>query len=166
MSYPHYTPPGSHPPPTSTTYPYGAYHHPPGAYGHPQTPGAYSYQAPAYQPGVTGYGWTYPYSYVPQHPQSAVAHRPMVQTPAPVTAHTSSTPNPPPVPQRTTTFTSYTPSYMRESVTAAATGGATGRGGRKQSNLKGLFSKERKLRTPPRSSTRPCVQLTPLVCSE
>ncbi|KAK2466893.1 hypothetical protein APHAL10511_001151 [Amanita phalloides] len=142
MAYPHYTASsGAHPPPTSTTYPYSAYH--PTAlsgYGHPQTPGAYSYQAAGYQTGVTGYGWTYPYSYVPQHPQSAV-QRLQPQTPASVGAQTTAT-TAPSVPQRSSTFTSYTPSYVRDSVAAAATGGATGRGSRRQSNLRGLFAKE------------------------
>lgn len=142
MSYPHYTPSaGGHPPPTSTTYPYGAYHPPHGAYGHPQTPGAYSYQAPAYQTGVTGYGWTYPYSYVP-HP---AVHAQGPQTIAPITANVTTTSAPPPAPQRSTTFTSYTPSYLRETVPVASSGGATGRGSRKQSNVKGLFTKEREV---------------------
>jgi transcription initiation factor TFIID subunit 13 len=151
MSYPQYTPPGNQPPPTSTTYPYGTYHPPPHVgYGLPQTSGSYPspYQTPGtYQTGVTSYGWTYPYSYVPQHPHSTHAPRPPVQTSATGTAQSTSTLNPPPVQQRSTTFTSYTPSYMRDSAAAAATGGATGRGSRKQSNIKGLFSKEREFKT-------------------
>ncbi|KZV62842.1 TFIID-18kDa-domain-containing protein [Peniophora sp. CONT] len=40
-------------------------------------------------------------------------------------------------------FSAYTPSYARESVAAAATGGATGRAaGKKQAQYKGLFAKE------------------------
>lgn len=140
MSYTHYTPPpGTHPPPTSTTYPYGTPYAPHGAYA--QTPGAYSYQPQAYQTGVTGYGWPYPYAtYVP-HAQQMHAQRPATQTPAPVTAHAPTT-APTPILQRTTTFTSYTPSYLRESVAAASTGGAAARGSRKQSNVKGLFTKD------------------------
>ena len=135
-----YTPYTSTPPPagqtagqTATppaTYAYGTY-----PYSHPQTPGAYTYPAGAYQAGVTGYGWTYPYSYVPQHPQ---APRPQgVQTPVTPYTPTATTPTP----QRTTTFTSYAPNYAKENVTSTAQTGA-GRGGRRQSNLKGLFTKE------------------------
>ncbi|KAF5380959.1 hypothetical protein D9615_003975 [Tricholomella constricta] len=150
MAYPHYTPPPGTHTPASTTYPYGAYHPTPhGAYAHPQTPGAYSYQPSAYQAGVTGYGWTYPYTYMP-HPAQPThtptpTPTPVAQTPAPVTAHTSATPTTmAQVPPRTTTFTSYTPSYMRESAATASSGGATGRGPRKQSSVKGLFTKELK----------------------
>ncbi|PFH54329.1 hypothetical protein AMATHDRAFT_135314 [Amanita thiersii Skay4041] len=141
MAYPHYTTtPGAHPPPTSATYPYTAYHPTAlSAYGH-QTPGAYPYQAAsAYQTGVTSYGWTYPYSYVPQHPQTTIhPQRTQTQTPTPTTTP-STTPAAPPIPQRTSTFTPYTPSYLRENAAAAA---GTGRGSRRQSNLKGLFTKE------------------------
>lgn len=142
MAYPHYTTPTGTP--TSTTYPYGAYHPTAlGAYAHPATPGTYSYQAAGYQTGVTGYGWTYPYSYVPQHPQSA-AHpqRLPSQIPAPVGTQTTTSTPASTAPQRSSTFTSYTPSYLRESAVAAGTGGATGRGSRRQSNLRGLFTKE------------------------
>ncbi|KAJ7172432.1 transcription initiation factor IID, 18kD subunit-domain-containing protein [Mycena filopes] len=38
----------------------------------------------------------------------------------------------------------YTPSHLRESVAAAGTGGATGRGSRKPANVRGLFTKELK----------------------
>jgi len=142
MSYPGYppTPPptGSAPtqPPPTTPYPYGAYSYSP-------APGGYSY-AGAYQAGVTSYGWTYPYSYVPQHPQAAAA-----AAAAAVSAYTARPPSTPatthaptstPTPQRAPTFSSYTPSYTRESVASLNTGG--GRGGRRQSNLKGLFTKE------------------------
>ncbi|KAF8077921.1 transcription initiation factor IID, 18kD subunit-domain-containing protein [Lyophyllum atratum] len=144
MAYPHYTPPpGSHPP-TSTTYPYGAYHPPPhGTYGHPQTSGAYSYQPSAYQTGVTGYGWTYPYTYMP-HPAQPTHTPAPAQTPTPVIAHTPATPAVAQAPSRSTPFTSYTPSYARETVAAASTGGGTGRASRKQSSVKGLFTKELK----------------------
>jgi len=133
-----YTPYTSTPPPagqTATsppTYAYGTY-----PYSHPQTPGTYTYPAGAYQAGVTGYGWTYPYSYVPQHPQ---APRPQgVQTPVIPYTPTPTTPTP----QRTTTFTAYAPSYAKENVSSSAQTGA-GRGNRRQSNLKGLFTKELK----------------------
>ncbi|KAF8954749.1 transcription initiation factor IID, 18kD subunit-domain-containing protein [Flammula alnicola] len=147
MSYPGYTPtpppPGSATP-TAPAYPYGAYH--PSPYGHPSTPGAYTYPPGAYQAGVTSYGWSYPYSYVPQpHPQvsaaAAAAVAQHIQRPlaTPVTPHTPTMPAP--TPQRAATFTTYTPSYARESIPSVHTGG---RGGRRQSNLKGLFTKELK----------------------
>ncbi|KAG6832132.1 hypothetical protein H0H87_002444 [Tephrocybe sp. NHM501043] len=141
MAYPHYTPPAGTHPPTSTTYPYGAYH-PHAAYTtHPQTPGAYSY-TPTYQTGVTSYGW--PYQYTWPHPAQQ-SHTPTTapQTPVPAATHPPATPTVTQVPIKPTTFTSYTPSYMRESVAAASSGGATGRGSRKQST-KGLFTKELK----------------------
>ena len=134
-----YTPYTSTPPPAgqtatpSATYTYGAY-----PYSHPQTPGTYTYPAGAYQAGVTGYGWTYPYSYVPQHPQAPRTQG--VQTPVTPYTPTATTPTP----QRTSTFTAYTPSYTKENVSSSTQTGA-GRGGRRQSNLKGLFTKERKL---------------------
>jgi transcription initiation factor TFIID subunit 13 len=137
MSYAHYPQPGA--PPTSTTYPYGTY--PPqrlGAYVHPPIPGAYPYQPAAYQTGVTSYGWPYPYSYVPHLPQPVHPQRPGAQTPAPVTAHIPSPAvQPTTAPPRPSTFTSYT----RES----AASGVTGRGSRKQSTVKGLFTKEREI---------------------
>ncbi|KZT26369.1 TFIID-18kDa-domain-containing protein, partial [Neolentinus lepideus HHB14362 ss-1] len=158
MSYPHYPhPTGQH------AYPYSPYHPgTPGAYTHPQTPGAYP--TAAYQtPGAYPYGsWHYPYSYFPQQPGTYAANlgqrpptaaqptatqstpaatattqtQPAVTAPRPVTAS---------LPARQTTFTSYTPASFRESgtVAAAGSGGATSsRGLRRQSNLKGLFSKE------------------------
>lgn len=133
-----YTPYTSTPPPagqtttTPATYAYGAY-----PYSHPQTPGAYSYPAGAYQAGVTGYGWTYPYSYVPQLPQAPRTQG--VQTP--VTPYTPSATTP--TPQRPTTFAAYAPTYTKDVSSSTQT--AAGRGGRRQSNLKGLFTKERKL---------------------
>lgn len=142
MSYTPYTPPAV--PPTSSTYPYGTPYAPHGTY--PQTPGAYSYQPQPYQTGVTGYGWPYPYAaYMPHAQQQVQAQRPVTQTPAPVAARTSTPIAPPPVPQRTTTFTSYTPSYLRESA-AASSSGTSGRGPRKQSNVKGLFTKDCELK--------------------
>ena len=144
MSYQGYTPTPTPPgtvAPTPPAYTYGAYH--PSPYAHPSTPGAYSYSG-AYQAGVQGYGWSYPYSYVPQpHPQvstlqqqAVLQHIPRVPT-TPVTPRTPTLPGP--VPQRTTTFTAYTPSYARETTPAVHSGGRTGR---RQSNLKGLFTKE------------------------
>ncbi|KAF9464730.1 transcription initiation factor IID, 18kD subunit-domain-containing protein [Collybia nuda] len=143
MSYTHYTPsPGTHPPPTSTTYPYGTPYAPHGAY--PQTPGAYPYQPQAYQAGVTGYGWPYPYATYMPHAQQIHPQRPATQIPTSSTTHVSTNSLPAPVPQRTTTFTSYTPSYMRENIGATSTGNIATRGSRKQSNIKGLFTKDLK----------------------
>jgi len=140
QSYGHYAPSGAQTPPAPNTYPYGAY---PTAYTPhtpyaQTTPGAYPYQAAGpYQYA----GWKYAYNY-PQQPQSAAAQpRPAPATPAPTASARTSTPNPP---QRSSTFSSYTPSHLRESVAAAATGGATGRGSRKQSSVRGLFTKELK----------------------
>jgi transcription initiation factor TFIID subunit 13 len=140
MSYPQYTSPSpaGHPPPTSTTYPYGAY---PGAYT--QTPGGYTYQAAGYQAGVTSYGWTYPYSYIPhtQSYQTSTAATPTAPAPAiavaqtPTTATTATTTAAP----RTTTFTSYTPTYLRDNLSSS---NLTGRSSKKQSNYKGIFAKE------------------------
>lgn len=137
MSYSHY----QHNP-TGTSYSYAAYH--------PATPGTYqpqgyaaAYQS-AYASGVTGYGaWPYPYSYIPQQQTQTtpqVAKTTAAQTP--LTAATAATPSVAPAP-RQTTFSSYTPSYVRETgATAGTTTGATGRG-RKNANFKGLFTKER-----------------------
>jgi transcription initiation factor TFIID subunit 13 len=146
MSYPTY--PLTQPGQQATTFPYGY----PGAYGQAltHTPGTTTYPS-AYSShgypttGVTGYGtWQYPYNYVPgsqHHIQTAGASRPFIQTVGVPTA--ASTPTPVSTTPRTTTFTAYTPSYLRESVTAASTGGATGRGSRKQTSFKGMFTKER-----------------------
>ena len=149
MSYPtNY--PVTQPGQQATTFPYGAYHPPPGPYGQALThaPGATPYPSayPSHYPttGVTGYGsWPYAYNYAPgsQHIQTAGASRPLVQTIGVPTA--TSIPTPTSATSRTTTFSAYTPSYLRESVAAAATGGATGRASRKQANFKGLFTKER-----------------------
>lgn len=138
MSYTPYTPtpPAGQTTTPSATYTYGTY-----PYSHPQTPGSYTYPAGAYQAGITGYGWTYPYSYVQQHPQGAVPQLPRAQgVQAPVTPYTPVTT---PTPQRTTTFTAYAPNYAKENV-SSSTHTATGRGGRRQPNMKGLFTKERK----------------------
>ncbi|KAJ6630831.1 transcription initiation factor IID, 18kD subunit-domain-containing protein [Mycena sp. CBHHK59/15] len=136
QSYGHYPPSGTQTPPTSTTYPYSAYQasyaaHTPYA----QTPGAYPYQPT----GAYQYGWNYSYNYAP-HTPSATQPR-TAPTPTPTASVRTSTPN---LPQRSSTFSSYTPSHLRESVAAAATGGATGRGSRKQPSVRGLFAKELK----------------------
>ncbi|EAU88625.2 hypothetical protein CC1G_12017 [Coprinopsis cinerea okayama7 len=169
MSYtPYTTPTGTVPPPTSTTYPYGAYQTP--------YPGTYAYQNP-YAAGVTSYAWPYPYSYMPhQHPQAAQYQRaptqpatPVATTPVPapvpapvrpaVTTAQVATPQPAPVvatpatpaapPQRstaTTTFSTYTPAYIPRESTAIPTSSSShhlgGGRGRRQSNLKGLFTKD------------------------
>lgn len=146
MSYSTY--PTVQPGQPATTFPYGAYH--PSAYGQAltHTAGATSYPSgyPTYSTGVTSYGtWPgYAYNYAPgsqHHIQTTSATRPTVQTvgmPTTTSAHTPASAAP-----RTTTFTAYTPSYLKESVVAAGTGGATGRGSRKQANFKGMFTKER-----------------------
>lgn len=149
MSYPTYpvTQPVQQ---ASTTFSYGSYHPPPGTYGQPMThaPGATPYPStyPTYPTtGVTGYGaWPYTYNYAPgsqAHIQTAGPSRPIVQTAGVPTATSTSTPAP--MTPRTTTFSAYTPTYLRESVAAAGTGGATGRASRKQASYKGLFTKER-----------------------
>lgn len=133
MSYTHYQHNAA-----GTSYPYAAYH--PGTPGAYQTQGyAAAYQS-AYASGVTGYGaWPYPYSYIPQQqaqttPQVA---RSATHTPA-ATASPSTVAAP-----RPTTFTSYTPTYVRETgATLGAAAGVAGRG-RKNANFKGLFTKER-----------------------
>ncbi|KAK7470187.1 hypothetical protein VKT23_001625 [Stygiomarasmius scandens] len=118
MSY-YAPPPGTQP--TTATYPYGAY-------------SPYTYQHGTYQ-------WPYTYAY--GVPQQAGAARPATTTTGTTTTGTATTtqtaqvPTAPAaststVPRPTPTYTSYTPSYARD----------TGRGGRKQSNLKGLFTKE------------------------
>ena len=101
------------------------------------------------------YGWSYGYPYAMQHQQyqqygqqaqAAVAAAKTQTTTARTAASTrTSTPAPPPLTHTTsttTTFSSYTPHHARESVAAAATGGSGTRGSRRQSNLRGIFSKE------------------------
>ncbi|KAJ7111587.1 transcription initiation factor IID, 18kD subunit-domain-containing protein [Mycena crocata] len=134
--YGHYAPTsGTQTPPASAAYPYGAYQAYAGHTPYPQTPGS-AYQYPA--AGAYQYGWNYSYNYG-QPSQSAALPRAPAATPTP--AARTSTPNPP---QRSSTFSTYTPSHLRESVAAAATGGATARGSRKQSTVRGLFTKELK----------------------
>lgn len=161
MSYPNNTTPTPQPGQQQPiTFPYGTYHPPPGAYGqaHPQAPGVTAYPAmnhtwpPAGVSGVSGYGtWAgYTYSYAPgtqqQHLQpGSHATRPLVQTTGVPPVGSTGSATPAPATPRTTTFSAYTPHYNRESVAAAAgSGGASGRGSRKQANFKGMFSKERK----------------------
>lgn len=134
--------PGQQP---ATTFQYGTFHPPPGAYGqpHPQTPGATPYAAAyanhPYPTGVTGYGaWPgYTYNFVGQQPHIPGLHRPPLQA---VGLTTAASPQAVLAP-RTTTFNSYSPSYPKETVAVASSGGA-GRAPRKQVNHKGLFSKE------------------------
>lgn len=119
---------------TPGTYPYSAYH--PSAYS--QTPGAYPYQTAGGYPAA-GYGATWPYSYSYYQPRPSVGSAP---SSVPAIGQAQGSTSTTPAPQRTS-FNAYTPSYARESVAAAATGGATGRGGyKKQSHFKGLFAKE------------------------
>lgn len=104
----------------TATYPYGGYQ------------AHYPYQATGYNP------WAGPY-YHPYMPQTA----PRVAQPAtaPAQPRPAATSSPAPAPQRQATFQTYTPtptSYARESTTTS-----TARGGRRQSNMKGLFTKER-----------------------
>ncbi|KAH9952223.1 transcription initiation factor IID, 18kD subunit-domain-containing protein [Amylocystis lapponica] len=136
-------------PPGGSSYPYSAYHPPtPGAYGqagaYPTTP----YQTQYPPTAVTGYGaatWPY-YGYFPPQQASQSTTRPtapptIATASTAASASTSSTP----VPQRAaptpSTYT-FTSSYTRDTVNAAATGGATGRSKGKQSTYKGLFTKE------------------------
>jgi len=143
MSY--YPPPH----PGGSSYPYSTYHPPAqGAYGqtgsYPTTP----YQTTYPPTAVTGYGAQWPYyGYFPQ--QSAQTGTTTARPTVPAMASTStavptSTPGaPPPVraAPATSTYT-FSTNYGRESVAAAATGGATGRGRGRQSTHKGLFTKE------------------------
>ncbi|KAI9446341.1 TFIID-domain-containing protein [Lactarius indigo] len=119
-------------PTASGAYPYNTY-----SYTHPQTTGAYPYTAGAY-PGtaVTGYGAAWPYSYSYYQPASSL--------PRPATAQTTATAPTAIVPTgaQRTTFTSYNSVYPREVPATAATSGTSSRGYKKQSNFKGLFTKE------------------------
>jgi transcription initiation factor TFIID subunit 13 len=119
---------GQHPA-ASGAYPYSTY-----SYTHPQTPGAYPYTTGAY-PGtaITGYGAAWPYSY------SYYQHQPSSLTKP---AASQSTPTLPTTAQRTT-FTAYNPTYSRDSAGTGVASGTSARAYKKQSNLKGLFTKER-----------------------
>jgi transcription initiation factor TFIID subunit 13 len=151
MSYSYPPPPQPGQPPT-TTYAYGAYHPPPGVYGQPHTqaPGASpyptAYSTHGYPTGVTGYGtWSgYAYNFAPGQrpllqPLAGNVSRPPIQTAGVPTATSTSAAALTP---RLTTFSSYSPSYPKESAAAASSGGTSGRGTRKQVNHKGLFAKE------------------------
>jgi transcription initiation factor TFIID subunit 13 len=130
---------GQHPT-TSGAYPYSTY-----SYPHPQTPGAYPYATGAY-PGtaVTGYGaaWPYSYSYYQHQPTSSLSKPATVQATA-----TTATATVPTSTQRTT-FTAYNPTYSRDNAGAGAANGPSSRGYKKQSNFKGLFTKERASKWP------------------
>ncbi|KAJ6502511.1 transcription initiation factor IID, 18kD subunit-domain-containing protein [Mycena sanguinolenta] len=143
--------------PVTAAYQYSAYPSPYGAhapYNQMQMQGAYPYQAAApYQYA----NWKYAYNYAPQTPAASgpaqVQPRPAAAAAPAGTATTVRTNTPTPA-RATPTFSSYTPpaassatSQARESATvaAASTGGATGRGARKQqANVRGLFTKELK----------------------
>ncbi|KAJ8078811.1 hypothetical protein PM082_013094 [Marasmius tenuissimus] len=117
MSYHHYTPQATGTTQPTASYPYGAYT-------------AYGYQ--------TGYQWPYPYGYGVA-PQQTPARPATTASPAPVATPTVATPAVQTQAPRTSTFTTYTPSYTpRETVASTS----TGRAGKKQSNIKGLFNKE------------------------
>ncbi|THH16355.1 hypothetical protein EW146_g4273 [Bondarzewia mesenterica] len=128
-------------PATPGAYPYSAYH--PGTPGiYPQTAGAYSYPTASPYPAtaVTGYGttWPYSYSYYQQHLHAAPRPSPA----APSTATASQAILQVPAATQKSTFSAYQPAYSRESLSAASLGGATARGYRKQSSVRGLFTKE------------------------
>ncbi len=146
---------------TGTTYPYGTYHpqNPP-PYAGVQTPGAYPtapYQTP--YTAVGGYGAAWPYSYQYYSPQShaqapatAVARATTLNlaaptvtptaTPTPATTAVAPAATPAPV-QRQATSSTYTfHASARETVAAAASGGAVPRNVRKQGAHRGLFTRE------------------------
>ncbi|KAF5365730.1 hypothetical protein D9758_003297 [Tetrapyrgos nigripes] len=112
MSY--YTP-GTQP--TTATYPYGAY-------------SPYTYQTGAYQ-------WPYTYAYGVQAQQTPVRPTTATATTSATQPAQTTTPSASTAARPTTTYTSYTP-YARDTSTSTT----AGRGSRKQSNLKGLFTKE------------------------
>lgn len=113
----------------ATTYPYAAYQHP-----QSNTATPYPYQNPTTPYSNTQAYPAWPYGYTYQHPQ---AHHPppaptpsaSSQRPVPAAAYPAAT---------TTTFASYPTTYSREPSSSKAS--------RKQSNLKGLFAKEREFR--------------------
>lgn len=156
-------------PPSGSSYPYSAYHPPSAnAYHTQHTPGAYpttAYQQP--YPQTTAYGATWPYAYgyyAPQQQQQQqqqqaqsapkpAAARPAIaagvsanaSTTSPAVAHPQGSTAPitsvlqPTGPQRTySTPYTYVPAY-RDTVAAAASGGARGS---KKSSFRGLFTKE------------------------
>ncbi|KAI9509628.1 TFIID-domain-containing protein, partial [Russula earlei] len=126
---------GQHPA-ASGAYPYSTY-----SYTHPQTPGAYPYTTGAY-PGtaVTGYGtaWPYSYGYYQHQPTSSLSKPAATTQPASI----AGTANLPANAQRTT-FTVYNPTYSRDNAaTSSLAAGPSSRAYKKQSNFKGLFTKE------------------------
>lgn len=147
-----YQQPGQQPP---LAYSYGQYYsyQPPPAAGtsgatpYPTIPNGHTWPPPP--TGVAGYGqWPHTYSYTPgPQPQAQIqvvqpgtarplgvqtaGVQPMASTPTPGGAQTP----------KTTTFSSYSPYYTRES-TSGPSGGGGGRASRKQANFKGMFSKE------------------------
>jgi transcription initiation factor TFIID subunit 13 len=138
MSY--YQQAGQH---ATGTYPYNAY--PAGAYSHT----VYPYPTTASYPNTYG-TWQY-YNYYQQQQQLNASTRAGASTPTTAqpqsTASTTAT-----AAASTSTATSQrynystypTTAYGRESVAAAATGGATGRTSyKKQAHYRGLFTKER-----------------------
>lgn len=112
---------------------------PPGAYQYGYPPAQYpGYTSGAYQyPTTAGYG-SWPYYYPQQHQQ-----QPQATQQRPTVARTSSS-----TPARTSTSfaTTHTPaSYAARDTVNAASGGGGARasaGGKKQANLRGLFTKE------------------------
>ena len=119
---------GQHPA-ASGAYPYSTY-----SYTHPQTAGAYPYTTGAY-PGtaITGYGAAWPYSY------SYYQHQPTSLTKPAASQSTTTLPTN----AQRTTFTAYNPTYSRDSAGTGVASGTSARAYKKQSNLKGLFTKER-----------------------
>ncbi|KAK0450908.1 transcription initiation factor IID, 18kD subunit-domain-containing protein [Armillaria borealis] len=85
---------------------------------------------------------TYPYGAYAQTPyayQSPAGYQPWSYHQYP---YVHPAPTPTPTVPRSTTFQPYTPSYARDNTASTSTG--AGRGSRKQSNMKGLFTKELK----------------------
>lgn len=127
--------------------------------GQAATPGyphvAYGQQAQEAYPSAGNFAPWPGYAYYPSAQQYARAPPPAAGpvtsgAPPPAGQATFSAPAPAAAPlsapaSSTTTFSSYNPSYVRDRDAAASTsGGGTGaRGSRRQSQLKGLFSKER-----------------------
>lgn len=130
---------GQQPP---VAYPFGQYYPyqpaaPSGSSGatpYPTIPNGHTWPPPT---GVTGYGaWPHAYSYIPgQQQQSHIQVQSGTAGVQP--AASTSTPGGTQTP-KTTTFSSYSPYYTRESTS----GPSGGRAVRKQANFKGMFSKE------------------------
>ncbi|KAH8116976.1 transcription initiation factor IID, 18kD subunit-domain-containing protein [Phellopilus nigrolimitatus] len=110
-------------------------------YPHPSSYPQLAYPQTQEPYAAQGYAW-YGYSY-PQQQQHAQQPR-HVQPPVQHVAKVPTTPAPAPVSAAptTTTFSSYNPTSTRD-ITSNAAGTSTGtRGPRRQSQMKGLFSKE------------------------